>query len=259
MLSYYLSKCISLSVRVLLMNSRALFSFPVAHLLLQPVFLHIWPYFPHWTPPDCIQSQDPAEHLHGFWAKPFPQWRSIFVISTLFLCCAPVCKLLVKVIWIHATFPGKVACKDAEDKHPKGPGVQAGLHTKRWCSHFLLTFRQGHGAKFWGHVGQSASDIANYSACLLGKAEVCQLHLTAAFVQYQNVFGFDITVNQPATVNKLQSTGNLKDAAFDWRFRNAHLQDTSVMQFLGWVSTLISHQHCSLLGNVDLGWSNLGT
>lgn len=121
--------------------------------LHQPVLLHICSHFSHCTPLSCIQSQDLTKHLHGFWSEPFPQRRNVLLSVRSLLHSAPVCELLIKVVRIHAALPWEVACKDAEDNHPKGPGVQTWFYTKRRCGHFLLALQQGHGTKLRGHVG----------------------------------------------------------------------------------------------------------
>lgn len=191
---------------------------------LQPVLLHVRFHFPHCASLFRIQSQDLAKHLHGLWCEPLPQWGNVVLSLRSSLHSAPVCKLYVKVVWIHAALPREVACKDAEDNNAKGPGVQARFHTKRGRCHFLLAFQQGHSAELRGHVGQRSRDVPYQSTSLLGQAEVSQLDLAAVVVQQQDIFRFDIPVNQTVTVDELQSTGNLEDTAFYRRFWNAHLE-----------------------------------
>ena len=193
---------------------------------LKPVPLHIRSHFPYGTPLSCIQSQELAKHLHGFWSESFPQRRNVLLSVRPPLHSAPVCKLLVEVVRVHAALPREVAREDAEDNYPEGPGVQARLHTKRRSRHFFLAVQQGHGTKLRGHVGQRSCDEADQSASLLGQAEVCQLDLAAVTVQQQDVFRLDITVDQAMAVDKLQSTGNLEDTAFHCRFWDTHLEES---------------------------------
>ena len=192
---------------------------------LKPVPLHICSHFPYGTPLPCIQSQELTKHLHDFWSEPFPQRRNVLFCVRSPLHSAPVCKLLVEVIWVHAALPREVARKDAEDNYPEGPGVQARLHTEWRSCHFFLAIQQGHGTKLRRHVGQCSCDEAYQSASLLGQAKICQLDLAAVTVQQQDVFRLDITMDQAMAVDKLQSTGNLEDTAFHCRFWDTHLKE----------------------------------
>lgn len=120
--------------------------------------------------------------------------------------------------------PGEVAREDAEDDHPKGPGVQAGLHAERRSSDFFLAVQQGDGAQLWSHVGQGSRDETNQCASLLCQAEVCELDLTAVTVQQEDVLRLDVAVDQSVAVDELQSTGDLDDTTFDRRLWDANLE-----------------------------------
>lgn len=202
---------------------------------LQPVLLHVCFHLPYSTPPLCIQGQELTKHLHGFWSEPSPQRRNILLGVGPLLQSAPVSELLVEVVGVHAVLPGEVASEDAEDDHPEGPGVQAGLHTQRRSSHFFLAVLQGHSAKLRCHVGQGSRDETNHGASLLGKAKVCQLDLTAVAVQQEDVFRLDVSVDQAVAVDEVQSTGNLKDAAFYRGFWDTHLEELKTDVFVAFL------------------------
>ncbi len=161
--------------------------------------------------------QHSSVEAHEAWRKLSPLRRNLCGLAPL-----PHRVFAEERVFVVGELPGEVAGQGAEDEDSEGPHVGARLHRVALA---LERF-----ADFGRCVRNAGAHLAHHRARSLGHAKVHELDSRQVFIEHEDIFWLDVSVNEVFAVHEFQCAGDLFDDHFALALREPDLRRDGLEQ-----------------------------